>query len=254
MIAIAVLAGLGLAACGGGGAADQARSTTGATRATDAAGPDATVSREPGAASTASPVDQLFGVGNAEQVISVIADDADHPTATFTAYERGSTGWKQVFGPWPADIGAQGFAAPDQKREGDNRTPSGAYGFDFAFGVLADPGVKLRYRPVTSSAIVWDDDPTSARYNQWVDSSQQSAGDDPEPMDNTPAYNYGAVIDYNPDHTPGLGSAIFLHVSKDGPTAGCVAIAQDRLVEVLRWLDPARKPRIVMGTRAAVTP
>jgi L,D-peptidoglycan transpeptidase YkuD (ErfK/YbiS/YcfS/YnhG family) len=251
---LVLLAGMGLAACGGGGGADQARSTTVATRAVDAAGPDATASSQPQASSTVSPVDQLFGVGNAEQVISVIADATDQATATFTGYERAGSGWKQVFGPWPADIGAQGFAPPDQKREGDNRTPSGAYGFDFAFGVLADPGVKLPYRPVTSNAIVWDDDPTSARYNQWVDSSQQSAGDDPEPMNNQPAYNYGAVIDYNPNHTPGLGSAIFLHVSKDGPTAGCVAIAQDHLVEVLRWLDPAHKPRIIMGTRAAVTP
>lgn len=159
-----------------------------------------------------------------------------------------------MFGPWSANVGSRGFAPPDQKREGDNRTPSGAYGFDFAFGVLADPGVKLAYRRVTSDAIVWDDDSTSARYNLWTDRTTQDAGDDPEPMYNPPAYNYGAVIAYNVERTPGLGSAIFLHVSKDRPTAGCVAVAQDRLVELLRWLDPARAPRVVMGTAAAVTP
>ncbi|WP_255443417.1 MULTISPECIES: hypothetical protein [Amycolatopsis] len=36
------------------------------------------------------------------------------------------------------------------------------------------------------------------------------------------------------------GSAFFLHVSTGGPTAGCVALAQDDLIAVLRWLDPAR--------------
>ena len=247
---LVLLASLGLAACGGGGGQGGATAAARASREPDTA----PVDTRPAATTTRSPVDELFGVGSAGQVISVIADDYDQSTATLTAYERDGTGWRQVFGPWNADIGAKGFAPPDQKREGDKRTPSGAYGFDFAFGVLADPGVKLPYRAIASSAIVWDDDPTSARYNQWVDSSEQSAGDDPEPMYNTPVYNYGAVIDYNAARTPGLGSAIFLHVSKDGPTAGCVAIAQDRLVELLRWIDPAHDPRIIMGTRAAVTP
>ena len=75
-------------------------------------------------------------------------------------------------------------------------------------------------------------------------------------MYNTPAYNYGAVIAYNTARTPGLGSAIFLHVSTGGSTAGCVALPQGQLLEVLRWLDPAQQPRIVMGTargRDAVT-
>ncbi|MFA5885632.1 MAG: L,D-transpeptidase family protein [Acidimicrobiia bacterium] len=252
LLAAAVSLALVAPACGGGGGGGQAgtAAATRASRAPDSAPADA----QPAAPSTRSPVDELFGVGSAEQVISVIADQYDQSTATLTAYERDGTGWEQVFGPWNANIGAKGFAPPDEKREGDDRTPSGAYGFDFAFGVLADPGAKLPFRPVVSSAIVWDDDPASARYNQWVDSSEQSAGNDPEPMYNTPAYNYGAVIDYNAARTPGLGSAIFLHVTKDGPTAGCVAVAQDRLVELLRWIDPARKPRIIMGTRAAVTP
>ena len=63
----------------------------------------------------------------------------------------------------------------------------------------------------------------------------------------SPAYDYGAVIAYNTDRTPGLGSAIFLHVSVGAPTAGCVSLPADRLLEVLRWLDPARSPVIVMG-------
>jgi len=276
LIALAVLASLAGAGCGGGGGeTDQVRSAAG-TQAPGTQAPGTTAAVPPSVSSSAptpetttaaaqpapaaaptvapSPVDQLAGVGSAGQVISVIADDYGQTTATFTAYERDGSGWKQVFGPWTANLGSRGFAPPGEKHEGDNRTPSGAYGFDFAFGVLADPGVKLPYRPVSSGAIVWDDDPTSPSYNQWIDSSTASAGNDPEPMYNQPAYNYGAVIAYNTNATPGLGSAIFLHVTKGGSTAGCVAITQDQLVDVLRWLDPAQKPRIVMGTRAAVTP
>jgi len=66
-------------------------------------------------------------------------------------------------------------------------------------------------------------------------------------------YDYGAVIAYNTSRTPGLGSAIFLHVSSGGSTAGCVSLPPSELLSVLRWLDPARAPRIVMGTTAAIT-
>src|SRR5262249_53389428 len=120
------------------------------------------------------------------------------------------------------------------------------------FGVEADPGVRFPYRRVTSDAIVWDDDPHSLLYNQWVDTTTQNAGADPEPMYRTPAYAYGAVIAYNTARTPGLGSAIFLHVATGGPTAGCVSLPRAELLTLLRWLAPARQPRIVMGTPADV--
>ena len=62
-------------------------------------------------------------------------------------------------------------------------------------------------------------------------------------MYNTPSYFYGAVIGYNDARTPGLGSAIFLHVSHGSSTAGCVALPTDQLLSLLRWLDPAKSPR-----------
>ena len=201
----------------------------------------------------ASPVEGFVGVEGAGQVIAVIAEGYGQTTATFTAYERVGDAWQQVFGPWDAHIGFNGFAAPGAKREGDGRTPSGRYGFDFFFGVEPDPGVSFPYRVVTSSAIVWDDDPASPRYNEWVDTTTQGAGADPEPMYNPAAYSYGAVIAYNNAKTAGSGSAIFLHVSTGGATAGCVSLPASELLQVVRWLDPARQPRIVMGTRADVT-
>ena len=53
-------------------------------------------------------------------------------------------------------------------------------------------------------------------------------------------YDILVVIEFNTDTgeqiAPGAGSAIFLHVASDdfGPTAGCVALRQDALEEVLR--------------------
>jgi len=52
---------------------------------------------------------------------------------------------------------------------------------------------------------------------------------------------------------PGRGSAMFLHVRNENPTSGCVAIDLDRLVEIMRWLDPAKAPKIATGTDASLT-
>jgi L,D-peptidoglycan transpeptidase YkuD (ErfK/YbiS/YcfS/YnhG family) len=55
------------------------------------------------------------------------------------------------------------------------------------------------------------------------------------------------VIRYNADPVvPGRGSAIFLHGDVGGPTNGCVSLPAGELDFVLRWLDPARKPQIVI--------
>ena len=190
---------------------------------------------------------RLALIGGAGQAVVVTAAAYGATTATLVAFERAGTGWRTVFGPWTAHLGTNGLAPPGQKREGDGRTPSGVYGFDFLFGVSPDPGVRFAYRRVTGPNIVWDDDPASPLYNEWVDTDAQPAGARPEPMDVAPAYAYGAVIAYNTARTPGLGSAIFLHVSTGGPTAGCVSLPADELLQVLRWLDPAQQPRIVLG-------
>ncbi len=193
------------------------------------------------------PDPRLADVGAAGQAVVVTAAAYGDTTTTLTAYERTTGGWRAVLGPWAARVGAQGLAPAGEKREGDGRTPSGVFGFDFLFGVSPDPGVRFPYRRVTDRSIVWDDDPASPLYNEWVDADVQPVGADPEPMYVTPAYTYGAVIAYNTARTPGLGSAIFLHVSTGGPTAGCVSLPGDQLLQVLRWLDPARQPRIVLG-------
>lgn len=200
-----------------------------------------------------SPVDHLVGVGNATQVVSVIASGYGSTYATVTAYRKTSSGWRTSLGPWSARIGRNGFAPPGAKREGDGRTPSGSYGFSFFFGVDPAPsGIRYSWRHAYTYD-VWDDDPSSSRYNEWVDTRYADAGRDPEPMHQVPAYDAAAVIAYNTARTPGLGSAIFFHVSHGSPTAGCVSVPYGDVVALLRWLDPKHSPRIIMGTRSAVT-
>src|SRR4051794_17877918 len=194
-------------------------------------------------------IDQLAGVHDARQVIAVTAAGYGTSYATLRVFRRTAHGWRRTFGPWPARIGRSGFAPRGQKREGDGRTPTGSFHFQFMFGVNADPGVRYHYRRAVRTSW-WDDDSQSANYNLWVDSRHGDPGRNPESMFQTPAYDYAAVIGYNLSRTPGRGSAIFLHVSHNSATAGCVSIAQSRLLKVLRWLRPGLKPRIVMGTRS----
>jgi L,D-peptidoglycan transpeptidase YkuD (ErfK/YbiS/YcfS/YnhG family) len=215
--------------------------TTGRTIAPTTIAPRATV----------PPTPPTFAAPVLEQRIVVSAAGYGTSRATFTAYARTASGWHVVFGPWSANIGRNGFAPAGAKHEGDGRTPSGQYGFSFFFGIDPDPGVRFAYRPITSPAIVWDDDPASANYNLWIDTRVANAGNNPEPMDNAPVYDYGAVIAYNTARTPGLGSAIFLHVSSGSGTAGCVSLPTSELLSVLRWLDPALGPTIAMGVGAA---
>ncbi|HEY3833236.1 MAG TPA: L,D-transpeptidase family protein [Acidimicrobiia bacterium] len=208
------------------------------------------------APATAAPpllVNRLSGIGGAGQVIAVATDGYGSSIATITAYQRGANGWTQVFGPWSSYIGRDGVAPVGAKREGDGRTPSGVFGFDFMFGVDANPGVRYEYRHTTGSNFVWDDDSSSPNYNEWVDDTTTSAGTDPEPMDATPSYLYGAVIGYNDARTPGLGSGIFLHVTHGSPTSGCVSLPEGDLLDVLRWLDPSQSPRIAIGTLSSLT-
>jgi hypothetical protein len=64
-----------------------------------------------------------------DQLIVVSAPAYGDTFAKLTAYDVTVQRRRVVFGPWTARIGYNGFAAPGQKREGDGRTPSGAYGF-----------------------------------------------------------------------------------------------------------------------------
>ncbi len=213
----------------------------GTTAPVAGAAPPTGASQTPSVAAAARRADPLAG----HQLITVTAASYGATYATLTAYQRAPGRWRRVFGPWTARIGRGGFAPPGLKREGDGRTPSGTFGFGFFFGVLPDPGVRFRYRQ-SHPYDFWDDDPASPRYNEWVDQRRADPGLSPEPMD-VSGYDYGAVIAYNTARTPGLGSAIFLHVNIGIATAGCVTLPMGELLKVLRWLDPARSPRIRMG-------
>jgi L,D-peptidoglycan transpeptidase YkuD (ErfK/YbiS/YcfS/YnhG family) len=67
------------------------------------------------------------------------------------------------------------------------------------------------------------------------------------------AYPFLAVVEFNMHPVvPGRGSGIFLHAQTGSSTNGCVSIPRADLARVLRWLDPAAKPVIAIGTTATL--
>lgn len=180
------------------------------------------------------------------QLITVKAASYSATYATLRAYRIRDGKRILVFGPWTARVGYNGVARPGKKREGDGKTPAGRFGFSFFFGVHRKLAFAFPFRHAYTYDY-WDDDPASARYNEWVNSRRHNPGASPEPMHQVPAYDYAAVIDYNTARVPGLGSAIFLHVGTGTATAGCVSLPRSRLIRVLRWLRSADRPKIAIS-------
>lgn len=183
--------------------------------------------------------------GSSTQVVTVVAPSAGSQTATITAWEPGPLPgrWKPVIGPVSAMVGELGVGAA---WEDVWRTPAGTYTLTQAFGRQPDPGTRLPYFQAGRTDW-WDANSKSPTYNTHVVSRTSPGGDSENLYDSGPVYDYAVVIDYNTARLPYRGSGFFLHVTNWQPTWGCVATTEATMVGLLRWLDPAAKPVVVIG-------
>ncbi len=199
---------------------------------------------------------------NCRQVIYVSAADQQTTAAELRMLERKPTNdWQTLGSPIPVRIGRNGMAwghgdfsltTPPGwriKKEGDGCAPAGVFRITQAFGDEPQPSwIKLPYLQCTKHH--WGiDDVRSKHYNQIVD-DRTVASDWTGPETMVPSigcYKLGAVIAHNPRNTPGLGSCIFMHIwqGENVPTAGCTAMSEMNLRQVLAWLDPHANPCLV---------
>jgi L,D-peptidoglycan transpeptidase YkuD (ErfK/YbiS/YcfS/YnhG family) len=141
-----------------------------------------------------------------------------------------------------AALGKAGTIAGADKREGDNRSPTGVWPIRYVLfrpDVYPDgPTTELEAKPIAPDD-GWCDAPGDPAYNQPVKlpypaSAERLWRDDA-------VYDLVVVLGHNDDPpVPGLGSAIFLHLARDGypGTEGCVALAREDVEALLAIAKP----------------
>ncbi|NJQ00131.1 L,D-transpeptidase family protein [Streptomyces zingiberis] len=224
---------LTLAGCGGAGNAKDAGNAT-----APPGGGKPSAGRSPAADPTVLP-----GVGerlrdrvpgDSRQVLVVRGEGRDEAGARAVLYTRQGRVWERDRA-WPAHNGKRGWTTGH--RAGDRRSPSGVFTLSDAGGVLPDPGARL---PYTRSAAFTA--PRSWPKTHWHD------------------FDYVIAIDYNrvrgtapndPNRPEGeaKGGYIWLHMDHGSGTSGCVSLPRAGMEYLLRTLDPAAHPVVVMGDK-----
>jgi L,D-peptidoglycan transpeptidase YkuD (ErfK/YbiS/YcfS/YnhG family) len=176
--------------------------------------------------------------------------------------------WQPAGNPEPVMLGRAGMAwglgfqhlasaGEPKKIEGDARTPAGVYGIGASFGFAASP--RPGYRQITRDTVCVDD-PASPAYNTITARNIVGRKVHGENMRKVPLYRRGLLVDYPTDAKARGGSCIFIHVrrSTTAPTAGCVALPEERVTAWQEFSEPgavlAIAPQAALGRFAGCLP
>lgn len=174
-------------------------------------------------------------VGNATQVVSVVSTGGSN--AKMDIYQRTAAGWQALKTGIPTHVGSAGMAP--QAKSGYPATPMGVYSLDSAFGTAPNPGGGLPYTQVGPNHW-WSGDDHSPTFNSMQVCQKAQCPFNTGESENLqiPQYKHAVVMGVNKNKVPGGGAAFFFHTTDGGPTEGCVAIDDDTLVQIIRWLRP----------------
>jgi zinc D-Ala-D-Ala dipeptidase len=207
---------------------------------------------------------------SSKQLIIVKAESWSSIHAKLQCFERKNTesNWKTVTGNFDVVIGKNGMAAGSQeflpvnetninlKKEGDNKAPAGIFSLGSSYGYSPKEEIanriKIPYLQATE-ALKCVDDGNSKFYNQIVDidkiiESELDWNSAEDMLRKDELYKWGIIVNYNTENPcKGCGSCIFIHIwrSPETGTEGCTAMPEDRIVELLKWLDPEKNPLLV---------
>ena len=177
-------------------------------------------------------VNPFEGVGDATQV--VLVEHSGGSNAVLSLHEKKDGAWQKLY-ECAAYVGKNGVG---KEKEGDKKTPLGVYNLTTPFGIKDDPGAAMPYTKVTEYHY-WCGDSSSQYYNKLMDErtcDRKHTSADEYLIDYVGEYNYAMFIDYNAAGVPHKGSCIFLHCTgKNKYTAGCVAIPEAAMKQVLQW-------------------
>jgi L,D-peptidoglycan transpeptidase YkuD (ErfK/YbiS/YcfS/YnhG family) len=206
------------------------------------------------------------GWSDSRQMVLVVIPDWNTDHGTLRAYERQGDAWHPVAKAQAVTIGhagaAWGLGLNDaqadgpQKQEGDGRSAAGVYRIGETFGYASKTDTQMPYRALQVSDYCMDVS-GSPYYNRIVDTrevGEQAVAGSSEPMrrdlhlNGDQLYKVGFVIEHNAQGRGGAGSCIFAHVwkSRTDATAGCTAMPEAAMRQLLAWLKPEDHPVFVL--------
>ena len=208
-------------------------------------------------------------VADSRQMILVVAPDWDSSKASLRRFSRQDGRWQADSTKLQVVIGKSGSAwglglhslqPGQQKREGDGRAPAGIFAIGPAFGYAKSLSTALQYQAMTAQDYCVDVS-DSPLYNRIVDVGkvgEKAVAGSTEPMrrdvhaNGDQRYKLGFVIEHNAQQEPAGGSCIFAHLwsAAESQTAGCTAMSEPVMRELLAWLDPSQRPLFVLLPRA----
>lgn len=178
-------------------------------------------------------------ISDSSQLIIV---DSNATNCEVYCYEKIDSYWSLLYNT-TGIVGKNGTVS--NKQEGDHCTPKGLFSLGFVFGT-ENINTKMEFRLINNNCY-WIDDSKSTYYNQWVESNEISWESAEHLIDYPQSYHYGIVINYNTDPiVQYAGSAIFLHCMSGTYTAGCVAVPEEDMIYILKWLNKEYQPIIII--------
>lgn len=188
--------------------------------------------------------------GDCKQLVVIVAQELNSTTAVLQRYEKEGK-WHKVGNEVSVTLGRSGLGwegeREPKKREGDGRSPAGVFDIGSTFGYSSETNSTMPYFHADENLICVDD-VDDRFYNKMALYNPSMPPKSFENMRrNDDLYRHGAVIEYNRLAEKGRGSCIFFHLNRPDyrPTSGCSAMDEKPLLEMLRWLDPVKNPKLL---------
>lgn len=203
-------------------------------------------------------------IENSSQVIVVQSKNWDTKYATLKRFEKIDDSWVKVGDELHVIIGRNGMGwglglhqipkdAKIIKQEGDGKSPAGIFRLTSSYG-YEDNASSFNYLKVDKDTHCVDDS-DSVYYNKIVHTSKIKKDYlSHEVMKrNDDLYKYGITVEHNKDAIKGAGSCIFMHIKRDedSATAGCTAMYENQIKEILDWLKVDKNPLLIQFPKNA---
>lgn len=181
-------------------------------------------------------------IDNAKQLVTVVSEGCQ---CKVSAFELSDDNWHECYSA-SGIVGKDGVS--ENSGENNSCTPKGIFDLGFAFGTEPLEWLSIEYRQINENCY-WVDDPESELYNQWVESNEVTWNSAEHLIEYPESYKYAVSINYNMNLVvPYAGSAIFLHCDNENYnyTAGCIAIDESNMLDILKWLNGSKTPKILI--------